>query len=124
MLDRHVLHRVLREALHHCIDGLARERRPQRPVAHGRDVAHAGKVREQRGFHRLRESDLELAQVPREQPGQALLGHEAALPDDADALADLLDLGQDVARQEQRGAFAHAIVEDVVDDLLVEGVEA
>ena len=67
---------------------------------------------------------LDVALPPGQQRRDVLERDEPAAPDDRHPVADPLDLGQDVRREEDRPAGRSQVVEDLVERALHERVEA
>ena len=70
------------------------------------------------------ETHLHVPLPPREQRRRLLQGDQPSLPDDRDAVADALHLGEDVRRKEDGPAFGLEPVEDLVERALHQRVEA
>ena len=89
----------------------------------GDEVADARDGSEVRRRDGAREHQLDgvMGKVP-ERLGPVHAG-EAAVPDDRDAIAGLLDLREDVRGQEHRPALALGLADHLVEDLLDERVE-
>ena len=122
---REVEHRVLAQLLDDRVqragDGEAERRRA---LAVDRHAGDAGDVFELRRRHRRGEHDLELAHRPARQAGDVLERDELALADEGDAVADALHLGQHVRREEHRLPGVARLVDERVELVLHQRVEA
>ena len=74
--------------------------------------------------HLAREPQLDLVVGEIAQRLDPVDPDQPALADDRDPVAGLLDLGQDVAREEDRAALGLRLADDLVERLLDERVEA
>ncbi len=117
-----VQHRVARRELDDVVDrSLDRE---IQDLAVGPSLDHAGQAPEVVGRYRRLEVELELAARLALQ-GLDLRDHrDPSLADDADPVGDALDLGQDMGREEDRPAISADLVEDPVELLLDQRIEA
>ncbi len=101
----------------------ARDAHPEEVVLGG-DLADAGQRRERADRHVAGEPQLDLVVGEVAQRLDAVDLDEPAVADDRDAIAGLLDLAQDVAREEDRPALGLRLADDLVERLLDERVEA
>ena len=92
------------------------------PAVGDADIGHAGHAVERR--RRPVEPHLDVALAARQQGRDVLERDEPAVPDDRHAIAHALDLGQDVRREEDRPAGPPQVLEDRVEGVLHERVEA
>src|SRR3990170_6055852 len=112
------------------LGGRADDRCDRAGDAHAQDVvvsvevAHARQRLERRGRSGTREAqfDLVVGEVAQALDGVEL--DDAALANDCPPIAALLDLGQDVARQEHRGAVVDCVTEGGEEGLLDERIES
>ena len=88
------------------------------------DVAHAGQRRERGHRHLAGEAQLDLVVGEVAQRLDPVDLDEPAVADDRDPVAGLLDLAEDVAREEDRPALGLGLADDLVERLLDERVEA
>src|SRR5436190_2374638 len=92
-------------------------------LALGRDVADAGDRREGSRRDLAREPQLDLVMSEIAQGLDPVHLGEPSVADDRDAIAGLLDLAEDVAREEDRPALGLGLADDLVEGLLDERIE-
>ncbi len=88
-----------------------------------RHVAHAGDLGEHAWCDRGRELQLDLVMGKVTERFDAIHLDDAAFPDDRHAIAGLLDLAEDVAREEGCSALADGLAQELEERLLDERVE-
>ena len=103
---------------------MAPETRSRRTWSVDDDVADAVEARERLGRDRAGEAQLHLVVGEVAQALDAVHLDELAVADDRDAIAGPLDLGQDVAREEDRPALGLRLADEGVERLLDERIQA
>src|SRR6266851_4300161 len=116
--------RKLRRGLDHSVRSALHGEAHGGPAVEALDLSDAVELGERVGGYRLREGDRDLVALDVFQFVHAADADDSVVANDRDARAGLLDLAQDVRREEHRAALFASLADHAVELLLVERVEA